>query len=243
MEWRGTARRAKQKIIRVERNLACVFRILSAPRHAKYFSRWLRSMRRPLDWNAPQPWITFAAIDFLESKLAPKLEVFEYGSGMSTLYWMSHDAHCVSIEHDPEWYATLKPMLSGNRAVDYRLIRPQVLQDAGIHDAANPELYLSEDAPSAGLGFRNYASQIDQFPDAAFDIVFVDGRARPSCVRHSHSKVKRGGLLILDNSDREYYLRHTAPFLEQFDRMVFRGPTPGSAVFTETSVFVRRMTT
>ena len=52
-----------------------------------------------------------------------------------------------------------------------------------------------------------YASVIDRFPDGYFGLVFVDGRSRPSCVKHSIPKIKSGGFLILDDADRNYYKR------------------------------------
>ena len=46
---------------------------------------------------------------------------------------------------------------------------------------------------------------IDQYPDEYFDIILIDGRARPSCFQYSFQKLKIGGLIILDNADIDYY--------------------------------------
>ena len=108
-------------------------------------------------------------------------------------------------------------------------------------DIADPNLYLSDDVTFSECNFRKYVCQIDLFPDNIFDIVLVDGRARPSCIKHASKKVKIGGLIVLDNSDREYYLRMTANLLQDFDRRIFQGVAPGVTWFTETSIFIRRV--
>ena len=206
----------------------------------KHVFRWLRSLRKDYLINKKQPWLVFDAIDFLNSLPLKVNRVFEYGSGGSTLFWLNQGAECVSIEHNPDWYKLMHPRFEGMDRIDYRLVLPEPAENKEARDIADPNLYLSEDVLSQGYNFRNYVCQIDPFPDNYFDIVSVDGRARPSCIIHACKKVKVGGLLILDNSDREYYLRMTAILLQDFDQRIFRGVTPGVTLFTETSVFTRR---
>jgi len=52
------------------------------------------------------PWLNFAAIDFIKNFLENKknLQVFEYGSGGSTLFFLKKGYSVVSIEHCKEWY-------------------------------------------------------------------------------------------------------------------------------------------
>ncbi len=86
------------------------------------------------------------------------------------------------------------------------LITPSVAEDAAnAEDAADPARYRSVAPYSEYLDFQNYVTQIDAFPDSTFDIVLVDGRARPACLIHALPKVRRGGLLILDNAERPHY--------------------------------------
>jgi hypothetical protein len=206
----------------------------------KHVFRWLRSFREDYLLKEKQPWLVFDAIDFLNSLPLKGNRVFEYGSGGSTLFWLNHGAECVSIEHNPDWYKLMHPRFEGIDRIDYRLVLPEPSEDKEARDIADPNLYLSEDVLSRGYNFRNYACQIDSFLDNFFDIVLVDGRARPACIMHSVTKVKVGGTLILDNSDREYYLRMTTNLLQDFERTTFHGMTPGVTCFTETSVFIRR---
>ena len=53
--------------------------------------------------------------------------------------------------------------------------------------------------------YDNYAKAILDFPINSFDLVFVDGRNRAECTKHAVSRVKPGGYLVLDDSQREQY--------------------------------------
>jgi len=169
------------------------------------------------------------------------MKIFEYGSGGSTLFWLNLGAECVSVEHNPDWYELMRPHFADMDRIDYRLVLPEPSENKEAQDIADPNLYLSDDVTFSECNFRKYVCQIDLFPDNIFDIVLVDGRARPSCIKHASKKVKIGGLIVLDNSDREYYLRMTANLLQDFDRRIFQGVAPGVTWFTETSIFIRRV--
>ncbi|MEN6467384.1 MAG: hypothetical protein ABFD45_00310 [Smithella sp.] len=206
----------------------------------KHFFRWLSSSRKDYLLSKKQPWLTFDAIDFLNSLSLVDKKIFEYGSGGSTLFWINHGAECVSIEHNQDWYRLIRSQLAGINGIDYRLALPEPANSKEALNVADPNLYLSEDILYRGYNFKNYVSQIDTYPNNFFDIVLIDGRARPACIKHSHKKIKIGGFLILDNSDREYYLRMTSTFLYNYEQHIFRGATPEVTWFTETSIFTRK---
>jgi hypothetical protein len=221
-------------------HMAFLLKIIVSPSQRKHVYRWLISLRHNYLPDASIPWITFDAIDYLDWCLFTRAKVFEYGSGGSTLFWLNHGAECISIEHNPDWYKLMHPRLEEMDRIDYRLVLPEPALDKGARDIADPNRYLSEDVLFLGYNFRDYVCQIDPFPDNYFDVVLIDGRARPSCIKHACEKVRIGGLLVLDNSDREYYLRITAILLQNFDRRIFPGVAPIVTWFTETSVFSRR---
>ena len=50
-----------------------------------------------------------------------------------------------------------------------------------------------------------YVHAIDAEPDASFDVIAVDGRKRVPCLLQAIRKVKPGGLLVLDDAQRERY--------------------------------------
>lgn len=205
----------------------------------KHFFRWLKSLQPDYLLDQPSAWLTFDAIEFLKSHLREGMQVFEYGSGGSTLFWLSYGASCVSIEHDPNWYNLMQPRFEGVDRIDYRLVLPEPVENNDARDIADPSLYLSEDVSFNGYNFKNYVSQIDAFPDDFFDIVLVDGRSRPACIMHSVGKVKRGGMLILDNSERDYYRSKTRSYLNSFDEKEFRGAIPANPLWSATTIFTK----
>lgn len=184
--------------------------------------------------------MTFDSIRAIRTRLHPGMAVFEFGSGGSTLFWLRHGCRLVSIEHDPEWYAVLRDRLSATTGVDYRLIPPEPRTDSGAEpDPADPSAYASMDERFRLHDFRPYASSIDAYPDAHFDIVIVDGRSRPSCVVHAAPKVKPGGMLVLDNAERAYYLEQASGALAGFVLEEYAGCGPCNFHLWKTNVYIR----
>lgn len=218
--------------------------ILYNPDQRKYAIQWLKSLNPEYMLNKGVPWITFGAIDFLQANLPLNINVFEYGSGSSTIFWQKFNARCVSIEHDPEWHRKISCYLQMfSYEVDHRLVLPELRNSDNLvteHEAGIPDLYLSADEKFHTCNFQSYVSQIDHFSDSYFDAVLVDGRARPSCLVHSASKVKVGGYLILDNANREYYFENTRNTLKNFKAVSFCGVTPALSWSSRTDVFIRQ---
>jgi predicted O-methyltransferase YrrM len=57
---------------------------------------------------------------------------------------------------------------------------------------------------------------------------------------HSVPKVKRGGLLILDNAERDYYLAKTSAHLQSFVRNEFSGVGPTTRTMWRTDFYERQ---
>ena len=197
--------------------------------------RWWRMRYEDAPMRFEIPWLPLPAIDVLEALDRRGARVFEYGSGGSTLYWLRRGASVVSVEHDERWFAALAPRV---RAADYRLVLPEA--GTASADPADPAAYASSDPASESRTFRAYAQSIDAFPDGTFDIVLVDGRARPSCIVHAAPKVKPHGLLIVDNADREHYFARTKEALREFAMRVVAGATPGSPARTPAALLTRQ---
>jgi hypothetical protein len=69
------------------------------------------------------PWITFPAMRFLKAHLTPETRVFQWGSGMSTLWFERRCREVWAVEDDPPWHAAIagrarkaKVVLLGGRA-------------------------------------------------------------------------------------------------------------------------------
>jgi len=222
----------------IRKSINFSFRILFHSTHRKFLFRWLRSLQAGYLIRHKIPWITFPAHDYLESLQVTGKRVFEYGSGGSTLYWLKRGASVVSIEHNLEWYEFLKPVLPDGASIDYRLIAPEIIEGDQCLDPSFPDTYVSSDQRYIGYHFRRYVQIIDTFPDQYFDIILIDGRSRPSCIKHAISKVVPGGILIVDNAERDYYYSHTMTYLQKSRRMEFYGPGPCVHQMWQTDIFV-----
>jgi hypothetical protein len=216
-----------------------VFKILADATQRKHLFRWVMSLQDDYLMKTRQPWLTFDAMDYLNTLSLNGLRIFEYGSGGSTLFWSEKGASCVSIEHDTAWYTKVRALLLHYPQIDYRCVAPVNTSNEAIADPADPDSYISSLSMYQSFSFLEYVSQIDAFPDNYFDVVLIDGRARPSCIKHSANKVSINGILILDNSDREYYLKETEAYLINFSKLGFYGVGPTSDTFWKTDVYLR----
>jgi len=213
-------------------------KVLFSSSQRKHLWKWLASHEKNYLINNKMPWLAFDAIDFLSGLDLQGKKIFEYGSGGSTLYWLSKGAHCVSIEHDPEWHLRIKPSLYNGKRIDYRLIKP-VYVNTYPFDPANPDYFSSGSPEFKNFSFRDYVEQIDKFPEGYFDLVLIDGRSRPACIKHSINKIKTGGILILDNADRDYYLKYTQDSLTRFTLKKLIGVGPGLDFWVTTNIYIR----
>ena len=180
-----------------------------------------------LNPDAHIPWVTFEAKEWLDGYLCKNMAVFEWGTGGSTLYYAKHAGRVTSVEHNPEWHQAVQSALRheqiGNS--DYFLILPQP-HGLARHLPYGPHTYVSRTFDEhKGLFFWKYVRKIDEFPDGHFDLVMVDGRSRAACMHHAVRKIKKGGFLLLDNSERELY-RPAMDRLAKFDRKDFFGKGP-----------------
>ena len=218
------------------------FGIMLCKRHEyrRHLPVWLISQLPNYMFIKRIPWLVFDAITYLDNLIIEQIKVFEYGSGASTLYWLKRGAKCVSVEHDPQWALKVQKHLHNSKNIDYRVIPPKKELKFVEHSYNDPQAYTSEDCRYRNFSFENYVQQIDEFADGYFDIVLIDGRARPSCIHHACSKVRSGGLLIIDNADREYYYNKTAFYLNDFDKISFKGPGPSDPNIWQTDIFIQK---
>ncbi len=207
------------------------------------FFRWRvfrTTSKNTIDYQIP--WMSFAAIDYLSDWLHKKMVVFEYGSGGSSLFIAERVHQLHSVDHDELWYNKVQAIIEQKQIknITYKLFKPEPLVSSTPSECGNPANFLSCMGEFNGLSFENYVRSIDQFSDHYFDLVIVDGRARPSCIKHAMTKVKQGGVLLLDNADRSYYLNPFPELLEEdkWRQKIFIGHFPHcSASVVDTTIF------
>lgn len=213
---------------------------LSVVELVRDFPAWLRCQKKGASPLADaRPWLTFPAIRFLEQIVRKDMRVWEYGSGGSTLFFAARAGEVLSVEHDPEWAGKVREALGRRGWTHCRLkcIEPAEEPGAAGRDPADPDAYVSTDPPARGKTFRAYVNCIDEQADGSFDVILIDGRARPSCFKHGLSKIKPGGYIVWDNTERDYYhpaMRLAPAGFRFFD---FPGPTPYVGHFSRTSAW------
>ncbi len=206
----------------------------------KYFLAWKRDLSKGhSSIKDEMMWVTYPAIEFLRKNLRKDMNVFEFGGGGSTLFFIQRIGKLVTVEHDEGWFKNLSEILNKkekNNWVGHYISaeRTNLALDPSI-----PDQYASNDREYRSWNFKNYASVIDRYPEESFDLVLVDGRARPSCVMHAVSRIKKGGWLILDNSERDYYLRNLDIKIKEHFDVVVDGvaPVPFSTSFSRTTIW------
>jgi len=123
------------------------------------------------------PWLTNEAIWFLEWYLSQNYvtHVLEFGSGNSTLFF------------DQEKFS-LQIITIENDGLYYNKIKDKLSLRVDFR-------WLS----------RPYYNVCDRFQDEYFNLILIDGRDRAKCIEKSMRTLKKGGILMLDNSERYYY--------------------------------------
>lgn len=191
------------------------------PRELARVPRWLRE-RGSATMALRTPWWPYEAITWVASALPPQPRVFEYGGGGSTLWLEDCGATVTVVEHDEQWNRQLAMRLSPRTRL---LFRPPA--ESGTIASASLPGYLDD-----------YVAAIDGEADGSLDLVVVDGRARAECVRRAMPKVGPGGLLLLDDTNRERY-RPAVNLLSDWERHVFSGLKSGHIPPSQTSVWRR----
>lgn len=184
-------------------------RFLDARRDRSRLAHWLRSLGAIHDLEGlvalDVPWWTYRAIDavsdFLETR--PDARVFEYGSGASTIWLARRAGHVTSVEHHAGWHGRMTAELAARSdlcPVELNFIAPDTAK-------ATDALYISEKAGEKGQSFAAYARAIEDRPEALYDLIVIDGRARNACLAHAMRHLAPGGMIVYDNSTRNRYAR------------------------------------
>ena len=126
------------------------------------------------------PLLTQKAIEFLEKffQQKPNAKVLEFGSGSSTIWLSKLTKNLIYIEHDAKWFQQIKNYIQKQKncyPVDIKLLP------------------------------RPYHRICENYLQEYFDLIIVDGRDRMKCFEASIKLLKPGGILMLDDAQRERY--------------------------------------
>lgn len=203
-----------------ELKVTCGF-LIAHPSQSRRLPKWL-SERTAAPLDLRQPWWPYQMIEYVDQMLPRPSRVFEYGGGGSSMWLSDRDATLTVVEHHPEWTDRLRQSLPASVEL---LAVPKT--DTGKIRSVVEDKY-----------FDDYVGAIDRFPDNSFDLVIVDGRTRVECALRAMPKVKPGGLLLLDDSDRlRYEPAHKA--LLAWSEFSVRGLKTGSNVPATSTAWTR----
>ena len=222
------------------KTLACRPSIKTAKYVLKFFPQWWQHLSPERNSIKDKyPWLTFGAIEFIENIVKPYMTVFEYGSGGSTLFWSQRVEKVFSIEHNKEWYDKMCAEFEKQKVsnVEYMWVEAENDPQYNSKNPLDPDSYLSTGLEFTGKKFESYAKKINDVAVKSFDIIIVDGRARPSCILQALDRVKQKGYLIIDNTDRTYYLSPFSLPEAQWKKWEFNGPVPYIHDFCQTTIF------
>jgi hypothetical protein len=168
--------------------------------------------RSPVDrMGNPIPWVTYSFIDFIKERIKKDHSVFEFGSGNSTYFYAKYAGMVVSVEHDKAWYEKIVNAKPENA----EMVFCELKQDG---DYCRMPIAL----------------------DVKFDVIIVDGRDRVNCCKQAVEALSPGGVVVLDDSEREFYTEGI-DFLKAygFKQLSFSGISPGLFYNKATSVFYK----
>jgi predicted O-methyltransferase YrrM len=146
----------------------------------RYPAAWLRAKRGR---TPERPWIVPASIGWLRRRIRSDWSILELGSGRSTVWFARRAGRVISLEDNEFWHGRTRERIA----------------DAGL---TNVDLRLK--------AIAGFPAEVASLPDASFDLVVVDFLEAPAltridCIRPAREKVRPGGFLLLDDSDRPGY--------------------------------------
>ena len=179
----------------------------------RYPAAWWRTRRGE---TPERPWIVPAAIGWLRRRIRSDWSILELGAGRSTPWFAQRAGRVISFEDNEFWAEQVRGRLN----------------EVGLE---NVELRQ--------LPIEGFAAAVEALPDASFDLVVVDFLEAPSVTRidvlkPAMKKVKAGGLLLLDDSDRPGYAE-AFELLSDWRFRKFVGVKDGWPEACETGIFRR----
>lgn len=170
-----------------------------------------RSFNLNFSMDHPLPWMTYPLVDYIRGLDISHSTVYEFGSGLSTIYWGLNAKSVISVENNIEWYDNISLRVPGNVKVLYR--------------------------PEAD----EYVNSILDFKEKFNIIVIDGHAFRYECAINSLACLADGGFIVLDDTDNIKYneistfLRDNG--LIQID---FIGLKSGLSILSATSIFIKR---
>lgn len=135
------------------------------------------------------PWFTKPFLDILKTWDLSKANIFEWGSGWSTLWFAKHCNSIISTEHNFDFWELV------NLEIDK-------------HDLKNVQYGIYPFKTE----YVNHINEINKI----YDYIIIDGAWRNDCGLAAISHLKPGSILILDNANQTSCGEDNTPIFNAF---------------------------
>ncbi|CAF1293081.1 unnamed protein product [Adineta steineri] len=127
--------------------------------------------------------------------------MLEYGSGYSTLYFSQFVNAYYSIEHNEQWYKTIKSLIDHSPIIS-SIIKKYIL----IPIKPGYKGWLDGYSDGNKIQFHDYINAVHSLNVNKFDRVLIDGRARVDCAFEIYSYLDKNSIIFVhDYTNRDYY--------------------------------------
>lgn len=120
------------------------------------------------------PWLGYRVVERIEQIINRSSSILEFGSGMSTIWLAKRCLELVSLESNQDWFVRVKKQL-----------RLKNINNVDIRFVEGSEYF-----------------SLERFPNDYFDFVLIDGDYRNKCAQNCIKKLKHGGYIYLDDTDK-----------------------------------------
>ncbi len=151
--------------------------------------------------NLILPWYNFPLINFIQSYIKPQMNIFEFGTGISSIFYAHNGCNIYGVEANIEWLTKVQ-ILAKEKNLSNRI---SIEFCKKSHEIAS---YLAKVPQNNGC-------------DIEFDAIIIDSYNRIECLAEAKKFYKKG-IIILDNSEREN-LKEAKKVMKNFDYLHFKG--------------------
>jgi len=159
----------------------------------------------------PLPLYTYPCIGYLTNIDFLGARIFEWGCGYSSLWWVNRGTDYHGVEPDERWIDAVKSLI--------------------------PKIDIQH---QTGDDFVNAIDNVE----GSFDVIVIDGGKEKGskfrCIKPALERIKKGGIIILDNSDRHRSSKEVLDSYEDFIPVHFNGLRAITVEAMTTSCYIHR---
>jgi hypothetical protein len=201
------------------------------------------SNKLPLRHGLPIPWITYSALEFLESNVSSDAKVLEFGAGFSSIFWALRGNDISYLDFNKNWNDCISNTLDelGKECpISSKSIFDELSSVHPLFIAEFKQMFSIEEQATSTNFSNSLSSYILEKIETA-NLIVIDGHYRnfflEICARANSKAV-----VVLDNAERrEYETGKTAVLNAGFFKIDFTGLGPVNPYGWTTSIFTKSL--